>query len=242
LEKILAKHRTFNFQEFQHLLKLAKEASQKIKDEHVILLLGSTGCGKSTSVHYLCGSMLREKKLGDLPHIEACKILNEDLYKVRTSPFAKSETRWITPININLYHLGSDKETKVILVDTPGSGDTESYEVDISNGLGILEAVRLTKSVRILILISYKNFGARSEDIKKQLIYYADMIKDTGINKEAFTFCFTHIPQEITLNDIFHKVKECHNKLTENDKANDNFVKFIEHLINKAHQALNGED
>ena len=111
----------------------------------MVLLLGSTGCGKSTTVHYLCGSKLREKNLGNLPHIEACLILNEDLYKVRTSPFAKSETRWITPININLYHLGSaDQESKVILVDTPGSGDTESYEVDISNGLGILEAVRLT--------------------------------------------------------------------------------------------------
>jgi hypothetical protein len=54
---------------------------------------------------------------------------------------------------------------KVTLVDTPGSGDTESYEVDISNGLGILEAVRLANSVRILILISYKNFGARSENL-----------------------------------------------------------------------------
>jgi hypothetical protein len=67
------------------------------------------------------------------------------------------------------------------------------------------------------------------------------MIRDIGLHKEAFTFCFSHIPQEVSLNDILSKVKDCHNKLTENDKANGGFVKFIKHLILKAQEAVNGE-
>ena len=60
----------------------------------------------------------------------------------------------------------------MILVDTPGAGDTESSEVDISNSLGILRGVKETKSVRVLILFSYKKFGARMEDFKNLIAFY----------------------------------------------------------------------
>ena len=57
-------------------------------------------------------------------------------------------------------------------MDTPGAGDTQSSEVDISNSLGILRAVKDTKSVRVLILFSYKKFGARMEDFKNLVAFY----------------------------------------------------------------------
>ena len=57
------------------------------------------------------------------------------------SPFAKSETRYVTPIRINLEGLGYHKIEEILLVDTPGSGDTVSKEVDIANGFGIIKAI-----------------------------------------------------------------------------------------------------
>jgi ABC-type sugar transport system ATPase subunit len=40
---------------------LNEKAADLLKDkEEIILLLGSTGCGKSTTVHYLCGSKMKE--------------------------------------------------------------------------------------------------------------------------------------------------------------------------------------
>jgi hypothetical protein len=82
----------------------------------------------------------------------------------------------------------------ITLVDTPGSQDTESYEVDISNCLGILKAVRRTKGVRIVILFSYLKLGARGEEIKKLISFYAGMFKNLNNNLPAFSFFFTHVP------------------------------------------------
>ena len=94
----------------------------------------------------------------------------------------------------------------VTLVDSPGSGDTESYEVDISNSLGIVRGVCEANSVRILILFSYKKFGAKSEDLKTLVAYYSEMIKDAHELIDSFTFCFTHIPNDFTLENLFSKL------------------------------------
>ncbi len=57
------------------------------------------------------------------------------------SPFSKSETRYVTPIRINLKDLGYHENEEIMLVDTPGAEDTESKEVDIANGFGIIKAI-----------------------------------------------------------------------------------------------------
>jgi len=41
------------------------------------------------------------------------------------------------------------------LVDSPGAEDTESYEVDIANMLGIIKAIHQAKTVRPIILVSF---------------------------------------------------------------------------------------
>ncbi len=41
-------------------------------------------------------------KLNNLDNIEATDIKNSDLLKVKISPFSRSETRYITPITIDL--------------------------------------------------------------------------------------------------------------------------------------------
>ena len=143
------------------LLSQANQASNAISEKDVILLLGSTGCGKSTTIQYLCGSIMKMTMINDLKHIEAEYIINKALRKVKLSPKAKSETRFITPILINLLHLGHPNEEFVTLVDSPGSEDTESKEVDISNGIGVINALSQAKSVKPIILISWYKIGPR---------------------------------------------------------------------------------
>lgn len=78
----------------------------------------------------------------ELPHVEAEEeITNERLKKIVTKPDAKSVTRFVTPIDIT-YQDDDDNTKEIMLVDTPGSGDTQSSEVDISNSIGIIKAVK----------------------------------------------------------------------------------------------------
>lgn len=48
--------RPFNFKEFFEFNKMISDAEKLIEDKEIILLLGTTGSGKSTSIQYLCGS------------------------------------------------------------------------------------------------------------------------------------------------------------------------------------------
>ncbi len=75
------------------------------------MLLGSTGSGKSTTTHYLCGSLLEQVKAhNNLEHIQAQKIVCRDLLDVKISNASRSETRYITPIKIELDEIGFDKK------------------------------------------------------------------------------------------------------------------------------------
>jgi predicted GTPase len=94
------------------------KSGEIIKEKEIIMLLGTTGSGKSTTVHYLAGSKMRMVKVNTITHIEPYKIYNEDLKKVITSWKAKSETRYVTPVNFN------HNNKNLIITDTPGSEDT----------------------------------------------------------------------------------------------------------------------
>jgi ABC-type sugar transport system ATPase subunit len=58
---------------------LNEESAEKLIEKDIILLLGSTGCGKSTTVHYLCGSQMKKTENDSLLHISATKVINIDL-------------------------------------------------------------------------------------------------------------------------------------------------------------------
>jgi predicted GTPase len=104
------------------------------------LLLGTTGAGKSTTIQYLFGANMVEEN----EHIEA-KPMPPELKTFIASANMKSETRYINAIPFKYEYEGETKE--LMIVDTPGFGDTQSIEVDISNSLGIFKAVSKANSV-----------------------------------------------------------------------------------------------
>lgn len=83
----------------------------------------------------------------------------EDTHKTfYTSPEAKSCTRYINaaPIPDKMY----PKETpsslkKIIICDTPGFGDSGGVEIDIANGVGMINALNGANSVRIVVILPY---------------------------------------------------------------------------------------
>jgi len=56
-----------------------------------------------------------------------------------TSPHSFSITKFIQTVEIQF------KNKPYTLVDTPGFEDTQGVEVDISNGIGVIQAVKQAK-------------------------------------------------------------------------------------------------
>ncbi|CAF2963348.1 unnamed protein product [Rotaria sp. Silwood2] len=76
-------------------------------------------------------------------HIHPVEIKNEELKKITTTPFARSETRFITPVTVNYKDVGGLTNDSFVLCDSPsGFEDTSGPEVDIANGFGIVKAIK----------------------------------------------------------------------------------------------------
>ena len=178
-----------------------------LKGKDIYLMIGATGTGKSTLIQYCCGSQMRKIFFNGLPHIEAAEFLNKDLEGVRLSPFAKSETRYVKPIELNLSHISQEFiGKKITLVDSPGSEDTESQEIDLANGFGIVKAIEGAKSVVPIVVLSYKNIGTRSQVLKQTINFIGKMLRSVN-NISKFNFVINHMPMGNTEEENKKEIK-----------------------------------
>ncbi|CAF3372818.1 unnamed protein product [Rotaria socialis] len=131
-----------------------------------------------------------------LNHIISVKVSNYPGVKdVVSNPECQSETRYITPVAISLKDiLGPGDTGNIILYDAPGFGDTASPEVSIANGVGIVEALKGCKNVKILALSSFKALGDRAQGIQELAHILNKMIKNKEDRLDAIQYTFTKYP------------------------------------------------
>lgn len=158
--------------------------------------MGGTGVGKSTTIHFLAGSKFKKIYKKGLLHLEPFNIKNKQLDAVKCSPFNISETRYITPILVDLKELGLDDEVSIILCDSPGFDDSAGEEVDIANSIGIIKAVQNCKSVRPIILISMLGIGDRGQGIKHIAKIITGMIPSASEHISSFTYYFSKFDED----------------------------------------------
>ncbi|ETO02276.1 hypothetical protein RFI_35160, partial [Reticulomyxa filosa] len=186
----------FNIKEMLELVEKAEEAAMEIKDKNVILFLGSTGTGKSTLIHFLAGSTMEKQIVDGKPHIAPVNV-KDALITVKTSPYAKSETRYIAAVPIDLKARGviGGSDT-IVLCDTPGFEDTNGPEVDVANGVGIVKALQNCKSVKPVILMSYIALGNRMSCVKDLARTLVGIISSIEDHLCAFSYVFTKFPED----------------------------------------------
>ena len=102
-----------------------------------------------------------------------------------------SITRYINPLHVTFINQ-DEEEDSFEIVDTPGFGDTQSVEVDISNTIGIIRSVTKANKVYPVFLFSEKNFGGRAEIMKSLINFYSCLIKDMSENVISCNFFFSH--------------------------------------------------
>ncbi|ETO02428.1 hypothetical protein RFI_35008, partial [Reticulomyxa filosa] len=181
----------FDIAKMLELTKKADEAAKAIKDKDVILFLGGTGTGKSTLIHFLAGSELKEEIVDGQSHIVPTKIKSKALSDIVTSADAESATQYITAVPINLKKMGVTTEMKtVVLCDTPGFEDTNGPEVDVANGIGIIRALQHCKRVKPVVVISAEALGYRLSCVKELARTLISIIPSIEDYTSAFSYIF----------------------------------------------------
>lgn len=153
-----------------------------------LYLLGSTGGGKTTTVHFLHGSTFTKISIGMKPHYEPTPLPKntEQLRWTKTSRFQVSETSKIhvTTETINGMTLN--------IGDTPGSGDTKGYVVDIVNAHFIAKAFHSCDNPKVAVVISGLSLNNRlNEEPTRELFKtFASILNDLK-DLEYFNYIFT---------------------------------------------------
>jgi len=255
LEMAFKKYRVLNVQELKRLIKHIDDAGNIINDKDIILLLGDTGAGKSTTIQFLLGMKMQKKNLDELIHIEGnleefiknnCKssdkrdslqvknnvqginnfnqgIQNNNIYlnqllKLKSSCFMRSETR-----NINAIQ---NKNNSIILCDTPGFRDSNGSEVDMANGISIIKAIHLAKSVRPVILISEKGFGDRGIELKKYANNITSIIPNLKVIKDKINFIFTKFKKNDS-KKLYKIIENIDENLSKKESLNEHCKNFL---------------
>ena len=128
-----------------------------------------TGSGKSTSIHYLCGSQFRLGDQGNVIVYKTAKSLKDKDIEIGQS-IAESKTKYIAEVPLDLLKLGIEvgrkDPTQILLVDTPGFEDTTAPEVNLVNGIGTIRALKGAKKVKVIITFKEADFDYKFKAIR----------------------------------------------------------------------------
>jgi energy-coupling factor transporter ATP-binding protein EcfA2 len=190
-------YQPFNIQSFKEKLELSLENSKKVTGKRIIILLGMTGCGKSTTIQYLCGSKMHKtraltsggfKEYIGVKNFDHSKVNVDDIQDVAIGPDAKSCTSVIKVITIN-----EGKDEEVIIVDCPGLGDQGGCEQDTANILGIVKASKVCSEILPLVVLSANHIGNRGEFVKDYARELSKLFKNMEEATGSMRFLFTKL-------------------------------------------------
>ena len=130
----------------------------------------------------------------DSGHIQAVDLRrNPYLERIVSKKSMESVTRYCSPIFLKSRDPITNEKKLLVILDTPGRGDLKSSEVEISNAISILHAMRAAKGVPIypVLLFSGKETGARLDIFIEDIKNYCKIIKNVEADIKGFSYYFT---------------------------------------------------
>lgn len=228
------------------LLKHNKKAEFAISGKNVILLLGFTGAGKSTTTHHLCGSKFTTVKgFGDRVELEPVELLGKGMSNVKIGASAtQSETRYVSAIPVIPSQIPGDTPNRpkdtYFICDTPGFLDSRGVEIQLANGQGIVDAVKHSTRVWPVILISKPSIGPRWMAFRQLMQTISKFMPNLETHLESFTYVFTHGWSTSEKETIFRDLTELRNGLNAQERSDSGFVALIEDMQRATTPGPNG--
>lgn len=168
------------------LMKSNQRAGDTMDGKEVLLLLGSAGSGKTTTLHFMAGTSFAEVEADGFTHLQPTSFLDPSIAGYKTSCGREAVTSVIQTAQVNVD--GVD----LVICDTPGFGEAEGVEEDIANGLGIVRALHRAKNVRPVLVLSREGMGDRFSAFSETLTSVTRLIGNAeSVDLKPFNYIFT---------------------------------------------------
>jgi energy-coupling factor transporter ATP-binding protein EcfA2 len=189
VSEILDSTQYVNLERLTELMQKNDVAGDCMEGKDVILLLGSAGSGKTTTLHYLAGTSFREAVRDGFVNIEPVEVLDPNAMGMKISNGGKE----VITRSLQVAEVQVDGKP-VVVCDTPSFGDHETIEEIIANSLGLVRAVHKAKTVRPIFVLSRDEIGFRDRfNAYPQILSILCRLLSTDVdaNLEPFNFIFT---------------------------------------------------
>lgn len=195
------------------LLSASVEANTNAKDQDVVLFIGNTGAGKSTTINYLLGHKIKKvprKVLGIIGTTKDLLVAEGGVAKIGHQP-GSSKTSF--PIVIQ------DPVNRLAYCDCPGFSDTRGPGTEIFNAFSIREVTDHAKSVKgFVVFIEHSSFEHERGTILKNIKFLQLLIKDFKKHERAIMFLVTKAPHDVDLAGVKETLLEFINDAAENSE------------------------
>ena len=175
-----------DLRELYKLLKQSQTEASSIEGQDIVLLIGSSGSGKTTTLLRLAGVEFAEQEVDGSDHYEPCQFPSEELKAFRTGCGGTSVTRTIQSFPVKL-----ECGKTIVVCDSPGFGDSAGPVMEIVNAMGLCRALQSARSVRPVVVISCDSLGDRFQGLKETMKTITRMTGCNCKDFEAFHYLFT---------------------------------------------------
>ncbi|HFL2515610.1 TPA: ATP-binding protein [Clostridioides difficile] len=199
--------------EIKVLLEKGRDEIDKAEDQNLILILGSTGCGKSTAINYLTGCVMKEVEDEDtcVSYVECLNPVSE------IGSGAVSQTLYPNIVDMRIPVEGMNAK----LCDTAGFSDNRGATYNISAAVLLREVFERSLSIcAVVVLIP------EADILDSRLIKLMDLFQQLNMClhrenfKDSITFFISKSFLGKTEKQLYNTIKRKYEQLCENLENN----------------------
>ncbi|XP_037039435.1 uncharacterized protein LOC119076658 [Bradysia coprophila] len=157
------------------------------QNSNIILVIGNTGCGKSTLVHYVAGDYSRMFALEPLNpnsvNFEIRDELDPDIGRITLA----TESRTLIPVI-------STDENHNAWMDCPGFGDTRNETVEIATAFLIKRVIESASNMKIVLVMNYNSVTNSRDDFDNLLSRATQLMKNVSRFENSISLVVTKAP------------------------------------------------
>jgi len=180
--------------------------AEKAKGQDVVIFIGNTGAGKSTTINYLYGCTMEQKSPKELGIKGFDKVIVvkskkdggvfDELMRIGHS---KSSMTFMPQVE-------KDERNMLTYVDCPGFLDNRGAEINIANAVNIKNTVNLSKSAKVIMLINYHSLKSdRGRGLADMLKISSDLFSSTKNlikNKRSILIGISNAPTDMDFESL----------------------------------------